>query len=107
MFVNISYLSEAMLDYIDAPMPFIIGVPRYLWQSIKTQRQAIPEDIIIFDIDNNITICNERLPDLPIKATNSLHSTILSIVKERKRMMELYGNSVKREAKVLCSVSIS
>jgi hypothetical protein len=93
-----------MLDYIDAPMPFIIGVPRYLWESIKKQKQNIPEDIIIFDLDKNITICNEKLPGLPIKATNSLHSTISSIMKERKEVMELYGNSVKGEGKVLCGV---
>lgn len=105
MFVNISYLSESMLEYIDAPMPYITGVPRHLWDSAK--RQAVAEDVVVFDLDRNETTCREKLPDLPAKTSDSLYSTLLSIMKERKEVMEIYKNSARRERKVLDGVRSS
>jgi len=31
--MNISYLKEEMIDYIDSPVPYIIGVSDSLWTS--------------------------------------------------------------------------
>jgi len=74
-----------MKDYIDAPIPFIIGMPRYLWKIIKKQR-TIPQDIIVFNIDKNRVMCNERLPELPPRAAESVYATLLSIIDERENI---------------------
>ena len=93
MFVNVSYLSNSMKDYIDEPMPFIMGVPLNVWKSIKKQRESIPSDIIIFNIDKNKMICNEKLPDLPPKAAESLYAKMLSIIDEREDIRIKYKSS--------------
>ncbi len=100
-FVNISYLSDSMIDYIDAPMPFIMGAPRYLWKDIKRQRESIPSDIVVFDIDKNKMTCNEKLPDLPPKAAESVYATMLSIMDEKDKLLRNYSKMpVEREQKV-------
>lgn len=100
-FVNISYLSESMVEYIDAPMPYIIGVPRAIWKDIKKQRgDTIPTDLVIFDVDKNKLKCNEQIPDLPPKAAESVYATLLSIVDEKERIVASYKNSVERNEQV-------
>ena len=92
-FVNVSYLSDEMTDYIEAPMPFIMGVPRHVWKNMKRQREGMPSDIIIFDIDKNKMTCNEKLPDFPPKAAEAVYSTMLTIVDDREYMRKAYKNS--------------
>jgi hypothetical protein len=33
-FTNISYMIPSMAEYLEAPFPYIIGVPRELWKQI-------------------------------------------------------------------------
>jgi hypothetical protein len=50
-----------MLEYIDAPMPYIIGVPRTTWMQTKNSRKdLIPEGITIFDVDKNEFIARDK-----------------------------------------------
>ncbi len=106
-FVNISYLSYSMLEYVDAPMPFIMGVPRYLWKVLKRQRaEAIPSEVVIFDLDKNKLTCDESLPDLPPKAAESVYATMLSIMDEKKRIMNTYRVPAEREAHVSSYITI-
>lgn len=100
-FVNISYLSESMIDYIDAPMPYILGVPRTVWKEIKKQKgDSIPADVVIFDVDKNKLTCSENLPDLPPKAEESVYNSLLSIVDEKVRIVALYKNPAERQEQV-------
>ena len=89
-----------MLEYIDAPMPFIMGVPKHLWKKIKEQRDNIPSDIIVLDIDKNKLMYNEQLPELPPKAAESVYSVILSIIDEREKLRKTYKHSKEYERKV-------
>lgn len=34
VFTNISYLKTEMLDYLDTPLPFIIGLSDSIWKKI-------------------------------------------------------------------------
>jgi hypothetical protein len=81
-----------MIDYIEAPMPFIMGVPKHVWKNIKRQRENIPSDIIIFDIDKNKMTCNEKLPDFPPRAAEAVYSTMLTIVDDREHMRKTCKN---------------
>ncbi len=52
-FCNISNMVPSMIDYLDAPFPFIVGVPRDLWNQIYQQKwDSLAEDTIAFDVDN-------------------------------------------------------
>ena len=89
-----------MIDYIDAPMPFIMGVPRYLWKNIKNQRESLPSDIVIYDIDKNKLTCNENLPDLPPKAAESVYATMLSIMDGKEKILRNFKVPAERDQKV-------
>lgn len=88
-----------MKDYIDAPMPFIMGVPLKLWKAMKKQRE-MPPDIIVFNIDKNKVVCKEDLPELPPKAAESVYAALLSIIDERESIRKSYRSSPEYEQKV-------
>ena len=58
-----------MAEYIDAPMPYIIGIPRFLWHEIKKLRskKEMPEEIAVFDISKGKFTSSERVPEWPTK----------------------------------------
>lgn len=50
-FVFITYLTPKLVECLEAPFPYIIGVSRKIWEDQCVMREY-PDDIIIFDIDN-------------------------------------------------------
>lgn len=50
-FVFITYLTPKLVECLEAPFPYIIGVSRKVWDDWCVMREY-PDDIIIFDIDN-------------------------------------------------------
>lgn len=51
-FVFITYLTPKLVECLEAPFPYIIGVSRRVWDDWCVMREY-PDDIIIFDIDNS------------------------------------------------------
>jgi hypothetical protein len=44
-------LSASLVDYLDAPFPYIVGVTRKLWSEIYTNRwERMDEDVVVFDL---------------------------------------------------------
>jgi hypothetical protein len=42
-----------MIEYLEAPFPYIVGVPRDLWKHILEHKwELLGEDVVAFDIDN-------------------------------------------------------
>ena len=49
----LSYLSPQLIDYLDAPFPFLVGISKKLWNEIYTSRwDRLDEDIVVFDLQN-------------------------------------------------------
>jgi len=47
----VSILSPALVDYLDAPFPYIVGVSKKLWQDFFSHRwERLDEDIVVFDL---------------------------------------------------------
>lgn len=44
-----------MVDYIDAPVPYIIGVTYQMWQQI-VRIKVIPTEIFVFNLDTKTVI---------------------------------------------------
>jgi hypothetical protein len=65
-FVFITYLTPKLIDCLEAPFPYIIGVSRKIWED-HCQMREFPDDIIIYDIDNDkmLNKVKEELPPLP------------------------------------------
>lgn len=51
-FVFITYLTPKLVECLEAPFPYIIGVSRKVWDNHCVMREFPLEDIIIYDIDN-------------------------------------------------------
>jgi hypothetical protein len=63
----------SMVEYLEAPFPYIVGVPRELWKHIYEQKwDILGEEVVAFDIDNNKVYEKEELPDFPQPYTQLL-----------------------------------
>lgn len=73
VFTNISYIKEDMIDYLDTPMPYIIGVSESLWNKIfLTKWNEVSDDTIAFYIDTSLLMSKIDLPADPQPFTNVL-----------------------------------
>jgi len=50
-FTIITYLTADMVDFLEAPVPYLIGVSSRTWEQIG-QIKEYPDDIIIFDLES-------------------------------------------------------
>lgn len=84
MFLNISYLTSAMIDYIDAPIPYIVGIPRTVWKQIaKKKKEALRTEVIIYDIDKNKLKSCHPLPSFPEDSVKHIHEAMTEVLKNR------------------------
>ncbi len=73
-----------MIDYIDAPIPYIVGVSRTVWKEIKRQKGAnLPSDVAMYDIDKKRMKYDEPLPNMPEDAVKNVYEIMLGILKNR------------------------
>ena len=80
-FTFITYLTPNMIDYLEAPFPYIIGVSKKIWEDICSIREY-PDDIIIYDIDKQHLVrpLKEDLPPLPEPQASSVLKTLKSLL---------------------------
>jgi hypothetical protein len=81
--INVSYLTTELVEYIDAPIPYIIGIPRSVWREIKklTNKQEILEDVVIFDIDKAEFIALSSTPEWP-KESEVVYRCLQDVITE-------------------------
>jgi hypothetical protein len=59
--VYITNLFLALADFINAPMPFLIGVLRHVFSDLD-----VPDDVIVFDVDiDEVRVCSQMPPPFP------------------------------------------
>ena len=74
-----------MIDYIDAPIPYIVGVPRDVWKQVKKQKKStLSADVAIYDIDKKKLKYDEALPSMPEDTIKNAYDTMLNILKNNK-----------------------
>ena len=84
-FTNISYMIPSMIDYLEAPFPYIIGVPRPLWDEIHQSKwDSLGEEVIAFDIDRQKVFKKEELLPFPEPYTKLLINNLESQIKKSK-----------------------
>ena len=56
VYTNISYIKSEMIDYLDTPLPYMIGISTILWNKIilSTKWSEISDDTVAFDIDQEM-----------------------------------------------------
>jgi len=79
-------LTEDLIDYIEAPMPYIIGIPRIIWKIIKQDESKIKQinsEAAIFDLNKNKIKFQEIVPDFPIKEIQPIITILQEINTKR------------------------
>lgn len=56
--MNISYISESMIDFLDSPVPYLIGMGDVLWDKIGFKKWEEScrnsDDIVVLKLDGEI-----------------------------------------------------
>ena len=70
--VYISNLFLALADFINAPMPFLIGVLRHVYTDLD-----VPDDIMVVDIDiDDVRLCSPLPPPFPQQHVDFLSNAL-------------------------------
>jgi len=57
--VLIPLLPKALVDFLGAPVPYVLGL------AFTPSPSAYPKDVIFVDLDADRITCNEEMPQLP------------------------------------------
>jgi len=90
-FVIITYLTNELADYLEAPVPYLIGVSTTIWSQIMYMKEY-GEDIIIFDLETQERkfIPKMDIPELPRPYGDDLLNGLKDILyRKQKRMTQL------------------
>ena len=80
VFTNISYLKSDMIDYLDTPLPFIIGISESIWNKIFMNKwNQISDDTVAFYVETSLLMTKMDLPAAPEPMTSILTQTLEDI----------------------------
>lgn len=73
IFMNISNLKQEMIDYIDSPVPYIIGISETVWNKIFMRKWGeVSDDTVYFVIENALLTSKIDIPSSPEPMTSIL-----------------------------------
>ena len=79
-----------MVDFLEAPVPYLIGVSSKTWEMIG-QVKEYPEDIIIFDLESQerrkFLSSRNDLPELPQPFGDELLSGVREVINRKERRL--------------------
>lgn len=74
VFLNISYLKQEMIDYIDSPVPYVIGISETIWNKVFMRKwNEVSDDTVYFVIDTALLTSKIDLPNNPEPMTSILY----------------------------------
>lgn len=77
VFTNISFLKQEMVDYLDMPLPFVIGISTKVWNQIFMSKwNEVSDDTIAFDLDTELLMTKLDIPSPPEPITSILQHTL-------------------------------
>lgn len=97
-FVFITYLTPKLVDCLEAPFPYIIGISRKVWED-HCQMREYPDDIIIYDIDqdNMLNKVKEEIPPLPQPQASVLQRTLKELLDMKERFTETLQEQLPKQ----------
>lgn len=96
-FTIITYLNRDLVDMLDAPFPFVIGVSTSTWEDICTLKDY-PEDIYIFDLESQERrfISKVEIPELPYPYGDDLLNGLKDVMDKKDRRLEALKAEMKQ-----------
>lgn len=95
-FVIITYLTAELADYLEAPVPYLIGVSQNIWQQLMYTKEY-GEDIIIFDLETQERKFIPKFdgPDLPKPYGDDLLNGLKDVLYRKEKRL----NQLRKELK--------
>lgn len=82
-------LNQKMLEYLDAPMPFVIGISSAIWNKIFMSKwNEVSDDTVAFDIDTELLMTKIDLPNQPAPVTAILLQTLTDLQQKQGQLSE-------------------
>ena len=79
--MNISYLKQEMIDYMDSPVPYIIGISETIWNKIfMTKWNEASDDTVAFYVDTALIMSKIDIPTSPEPMTSILIHTLSDLM---------------------------
>jgi hypothetical protein len=88
-FVFITYLTPALVECLEAPFPYIIGVSQRVWLDHCLTKE-LPEDAIVFDVDRQERLLwvRDELPSLPEPQASILERSLRDLIDMKDRFTD-------------------
>jgi hypothetical protein len=100
-FIFITYLTPKLIECLDAPFPYLIGVSRKVWEDHCVMREINDTgEVIIFDIDRQERLnlqWVDTLPVLPQPQANMLERSLREVLDMKERFTQDVLNSTDFE----------
>lgn len=78
-----------MIDYIDSPVPYIIGISETIWNKIvMTKWHEVADDAVAFYIDTALLMSKLDIPNNPEPMSTTLISTLNDILSKQSTLSE-------------------
>lgn len=91
-------MTQEMVEYVDIPMAYLIGMGRELWSRKRVQEKIVAGDVVVFDVDNGqFGKCADDGPAFPPAALKELHAAAQAIQEERDSV----GKTMKLKSAIL------
>ena len=85
--VYIPILPARLLDILQAPVPFLIGIDEVVLKEAE-QKRLIPDDVVQVDLDANAILCDPALANLMHLPQKQYHKLYKAIVIFCRQVME-------------------
>ena len=96
-FTIITYINRDIVDMLDAPFPFLIGISTATWEDICTLKDY-PEDIYIFDLESQERrfLSKVDVPELPQPYGDDLLAGLKDVMDKKDRRLEALRAEIKQ-----------
>jgi hypothetical protein len=89
VFMNISYLKQEMIDFIDSPVPYIIGLDETVWNKVFMRKWAeISDDTVYYDMETELLNPKIDLPNSPEPMTTMLIQSLNEVISKHHTLNE-------------------
>ena len=78
-----------MIDYIDSPVPFIIGVEESVWNKVFMKKwPELSDDTVCFDLETELLNSKIDMPSPPEPMNSMIQSTLTEIISRHHSLTE-------------------
>jgi hypothetical protein len=93
VFKSISYIKIEMTDFLDIPMPYLIGISSGIWSKIfMTKWNELSDDTVAFDLDTEDLMPKFEIIEKPEPMSSILENTLNELYQRYENCEEVLSD---------------